>query len=220
MKNYFIPRADVAFNNWQAILIAYVATNKVRFNITDEAWAKLTQLKDVWDVKFAIADKPETRTAPAVIEKKEARNDYEDELRAFIKGFLQYNPSVTDGDRASMGLPIHSTSRTPVPAPTTYPEFEMDSSVIRRLTVRFHDYGKKSYAKPHGVHGAEIRWAILPEAPAGVRELSNSAFDTHTPFTLEFTDTERGQTVYFCMRWENTRGEKGPWGEIGSAIIP
>jgi hypothetical protein len=31
---------------------------------------------------------------------------------------------------------------------------------------------------------------------------------------------QRGKTVYFALRWENTRGEKGPWSEIMSAIIP
>jgi hypothetical protein len=43
---------------------------------------------------------------------------------------------------------------------------------------------------------------------------------THTPFTLEFDENERGKTIYFCLCGENTRGEKGPWSEIQNAIIP
>jgi hypothetical protein len=220
MKSYFIPGADAAFNSWQSILIAYAIANKVSFNIPDNALDTLLQLKDVWDVKFALADNPETRTSPIVIAKNEAKQNYEKELRAFIKAFLQYNPAVTDEDRANMGLPIHSTSRKPVPVPTTYPESEVDSSVIRRLSIRFRDLGKKTIAKPYGVHGAEIRWAILSETPSGVDKLVNSAFDTHTPFTIEFKEEERGQSFYFCLRWENTRGDKGPWSEIANAKIP
>jgi hypothetical protein len=30
----------------------------------------------------------------------------------------------------------------------------------------------------------------------------------------------RGKRVYFCLRWETSTSLKGPWGEIGSAIIP
>ena len=48
----------------------------------------------------------------------------------------------------------------------------------------------------------------------------HSEFDTASPFTLNFQGHERGKTVYFCLRWENTVGEKGPWGEIYSAIVP
>jgi hypothetical protein len=31
---------------------------------------------------------------------------------------------------------------------------------------------------------------------------------------------DRGKKLYFALRWENTRGEKGPWSEIHSTIIP
>jgi hypothetical protein len=30
----------------------------------------------------------------------------------------------------------------------------------------------------------------------------------------------RGKRIYFRARWENNRGEKGPWSEIGESIIP
>jgi hypothetical protein len=81
-------------------------------------------------------------------------------------------------------------------------------------------FHKKSKAKPAGQHGAEIRWAISDTPVVDVAALARSSFDTRTPFTLEFQGHERGQTVYFCLCWENTRGEKGPWSEIQSAIIP
>ncbi|MDR3235698.1 MAG: hypothetical protein LBT48_03095, partial [Prevotellaceae bacterium] len=102
---------------------------------------------------------------------------------------------------------------------TTMPFFEIDSSVIRRLIIHFFDQDTKK-AKPAGVHGAEIRWAIRDEPVVDVEDLTNSSFDTRTPFTLEFKGHERGQTVYFCLCWENTTGEKGPWSEIVGAIIP
>jgi hypothetical protein len=35
-----------------------------------------------------------------------------------------------------------------------------------------------------------------------------------------FENDQRGKTVYFALRWENTRGEKGPWSAIQIAIIP
>jgi hypothetical protein len=29
-----------------------------------------------------------------------------------------------------------------------------------------------------------------------------------------------GKKIYFILRWENTRGKKGLWSEIVSAVIP
>jgi hypothetical protein len=153
--------------------------------------------------------------------KNDSRKTLEKSLRQAVKEYLANNHLVTDEDRDNLGLPIHKTTRTPAPVATTYPDFDVDSSVIRRLTVHFYDQGsKKSKAKPAGQHGAEIKWAILDAPPASLNDLIHSAFDTHTPFTLEFDENQRGQTVYFCLCWENTRGEKGPWSEIVSAIIP
>jgi hypothetical protein len=74
--------------------------------------------------------------------------------------------------------------------------------------------------KPAGQHGAEIRWDILDAPPARWDELIHSDIDTSSPFTLWFEHDQRGKTVYFAARWENTRGKKGPWSDIFSAIIP
>jgi hypothetical protein len=162
---------------------------------------------------------PEVRTTVAIEKKDEARRVLEKQLRAAIREHLTYNSAVTDADRKLLKLPIHKTSRTPVPDPTTYPDFDVDSSVIRHLSINFYDQGSKSKAKPFGVHGAEIKWGI-DTLTANPDELPNSSFDTKTPFTLEFKGDERGKTVYFCLCWENTTGKKGPWSEIVSAIIP
>jgi hypothetical protein len=77
-----------------------------------------------------------------------------------------------------------------------------------------------SGAKPPGQHAVEMCWAILDAPPAGPEELFHSCVDTRSPFRLEFSGHERGNTVYFALRWENSRGEKGPWGEVWNAIIP
>jgi hypothetical protein len=57
-------------------------------------------------------------------------------------------------------------------------------------------------------------------APSRWEDLRHSAFDTHTPLTLSFESDQRGKTLYFALRWENTRGEKGKYSPIASAIIP
>jgi hypothetical protein len=70
------------------------------------------------------------------------------------------------------------------------------------------------YARP------ETGWLVCDTLPACWDELTHSAIDTNSPFTLSFENDQRGKTVYFAIRWENTRGEKGPCSEILNTIIP
>jgi hypothetical protein len=75
-------------------------------------------------------------------------------------------------------------------------------------------------AKPFGVRGVEIRWAILSEPPTSHDDLARSEFDTRSPYIFQFDLADAGKRLYLCARWENTTGQKGPWGKIESVIIP
>ncbi|MDR3194423.1 MAG: hypothetical protein LBT76_03910, partial [Tannerella sp.] len=141
-------------------------------------------------------------------------------VRAFVNRYLRYNEAVTDGDRLSLGLHIRDTKLTPAPVPATCPVAIITLPGIRQLSVAFRDEGAYSRGKPLNVTGCEIRYAILDNWPESVDELIHSAFFTHSPCIFTFDENRRGKTVYFCLRWENARGEKGPWSGIQMAIIP
>jgi hypothetical protein len=80
--------------------------------------------------------------------------------------------------------------------------------------------GSDSKAKPYGVNGAVIIYAVLDAPPADHSALTSSVLATRTPHILEFTEEERGKTVYVAICWQNEKGQKGPWSEIESAIVP
>jgi hypothetical protein len=176
-------------------------------------------LLTAYETAFNAAQNP-NRGKVDVLTKNEAKEALITALWTFIKGYLTYNPAVSDADRENMGLPLHDGTRTPAPAPTTIPELELDSSVIRQITVHFKDAGSDRRGKPAHVHGVELRWRLLDNAPSSVEDLKNSAFDTASPYTFRFDEAERGKALYICLCWENSKGEKGPFGEIYKAIIP
>ena len=220
MSKKTIPTTDAAFNEWQQVISTKSIMNASAWGL-DAEWLSgtLTPAKGTWQGKWAACQNPATRTQLATFEKNEARKVYEPLLRILV-GNLEYNTKVTDEDRLEMGIAIRPTRRTPVPVPVTYPDFTVDTGTIRSLTINFRDHNSKSKAKPAGVSGAVICWALLDNAPEGVEALVNSELDTASPFTLKFTESQRGRRVYFCLAWQNTKGEKGPWCEIGAAIIP
>jgi hypothetical protein len=135
---------------------------------------------------------------------------------------LKGNPLVTDEDLETMMLPKRPDgTRHEAPVATTHPASRALTTELRQITIEFYeDEGMLSRAKPDGQHGAEIRWAILPAPPTHIRELIESSFDTHTPCTLVFDEADRGKTLYYALRWENTVGKKGPFSPILNVVIP
>jgi hypothetical protein len=166
-------------------------------------------------------ENPAQRTPAKTAELQITEKAFREAYRQLYTGFLKSSPLVTDKDLLEMGLPErHSGGGKPAPLPTTLVEASVVPIGPGIIEIHFRDKGSDSKAKPAGVHGAEIAWAILDTPPADWSELVHSSFDTHTPLRMTFENHLRGKTLYFALRWENTTGEKGDWNEIQSVIIP
>ena len=135
-------------------------------------------------------------------------------------GFRLRNPIITDAQRIALGLHVRDTTYTTVSVPKTRPELDIDVVGFRRLKVIFRDMGSDSKAKPYGTIGAVIAYAVLDAPPADPDALTRTVLATRTPYIIEFTEEERGKTVYAAICWQNEKGERGPWSEIESAIVP
>ncbi|MDR1584168.1 MAG: hypothetical protein LBS55_13105 [Prevotellaceae bacterium] len=217
----FIPKKDRDFLSWAINFLKYLLSILARITFPNDVYLELVTLRDDFAQKFETAEEPATRTKLTVQAKKTARKTLEKRLRQAVKEYLTFNHAVTDEDRDGLGLPIYKDKRTPAPVATKAPDFDVDTSVIGRVGINFYEKdGDHKRGKPAGQHCVEIAWAILDTPPARWDELIHSAADTHTPYTFVFENDRRGKTLYFALRWENTTGQKGPWSEIQSAIIP
>ena len=152
--------------------------------------------------------------------KDEAKEAAKIAMRDFAHTGIRHNKLMHDEDRLVYGIRPADGTHTQDTAPTSYPEAEGDTSIPRQVSFHFWDSATKKRGKPHGVHGAEFRWAQLDHPPTSIEELIHSEFDTASPLTLTFDEADRGKRIYYCLRWESNTNLKGPWGEIGSVIIP
>ncbi|MDR1674861.1 MAG: hypothetical protein LBR86_00080 [Tannerella sp.] len=215
-----IPRKDADFHIRQKRLHTLADANIALWGL-DPVWMAGTfdPAADHWDSKYAAYLDPQTRTPLITAEKNAARKAYEPDVSLLLKG-LRYNTRLTEDQRLELGLTDYDTSHTPPSVLHSYPVVVVTPIGPGQLRLDWHDSltGKKS--KSHLVHGCEVRKAILPVPPKSAEEILPSEFSTRTPYFLEFDLSLRGQTVYFCFRWEDTRGRKGPWSGILSAIIP
>jgi hypothetical protein len=219
----FLPRPDRTFLSWVINFLKYLMGRVEAFNFPQALFQKLQQEKDVFANKLELTEEPTTHTKVSVQEKNDARKLLETDLRQAIAEYLTHNHLLTDGDRQLLGLPVHKTTHTPVPTPAGKTDFSIEPMGGSRLVIHYHAHDEEreaKNAKPFGVHGVEIAWAVLDTPPASYADLAHSTFDTRSPYTFQFDLSDAGKRFYCCLRWENTRGEKGPWSEIQSAIIP
>jgi hypothetical protein len=220
-KQQSIPKKDADFDTAQNVIVATANANRTKWSL-DAAWldSELLPQKAKWKAAWAAYANPATRTPSITFAKTEQRKAYEKLLRLLVKG-LQSNVHVTPDDLLAMGIVVPSPDRKPSPVAGDSPDADADTSIRGHLSIHFFERGSRhKKGKPAGQHGAEIRWLLSDTPPTRWDELIHSEIDTNSPFVLQFENDQRGRTVYFALRWENTRGEKGPWSEIQSAIIP
>jgi hypothetical protein len=138
----------------------------------------------------------------------------------FIAKYIDNNDAITIPIRDELGLIIKDTTRTPVPVPSTYPEFFVKVKDIRMLEVHFKDKGSANKARPYGYSGAVVYYGVSDAAPVEAEDLPHSLLATKTPYTLTFTEAERGKRVYIALVWQNEKGQKGPFSQVEEAFIP
>jgi hypothetical protein len=129
-------------------------------------------------------------------------------------------PPMNEENFLQLGLPLPDTIRTPHVNVTEEVDFVLEIQGIRQVHVRFWVKGKSSMAKPSGYDGAVVDWGIRDTTPAEPEDLTSHTMASRTPHTIQFTEEERGKTVYIALRWQNERGITGPWSDIKSTIVP
>ncbi|MDR2118268.1 MAG: hypothetical protein LBP25_01850, partial [Tannerellaceae bacterium] len=118
--------------------------------------------------------------------------------------------------------PRPADERTPAPVATEAPAYKLSQLSAHRIQIDYYDGTDETpkRAKPEGQHGVEIRWNFSDTPVTDAEDLTNSVFDTATPAILSFSGHDHGRTLYLALRWENSRGEKGPWSTVTETYVP
>ena len=216
----WLPRREQDFNElceyWAQALMDTAKMNAFAWDAAEctRVAGIITSYTAAWH-EYHSADTSANRLA-----KDELKAQAEEAMRDFAHTGIRHNKRMTDAERLPFGIRPGDGTPSPDTEPVSWPEAEGDTATPRQVGIHYWDNVTKKRGKPHHIHGAEIRWAVLAQPPAHIDELIHSSFDTASPFTLKFDEADRGKRVYFCLRWESTTNLKGPFWEIYSAIIP
>lgn len=217
MKDY-IPDSEADFELWRISFDKYLKNNLAALGLTAGDIAALDALQTNWGNALNSFISAKAAFEAAVALKNDARQQYEDAIRAFVKQ-LQANPATTDDQRAGLGITIPDTTRTRTPVPATRPIGWVETEPLRNV-VNFRDKETPdTKAKPKGYRGCQI-WAYTgAQPPTDLDQYQFLATDTQTPYVHVFEMEDAGKTIHYRLRWVNTRDEPGPWSETIAATI-
>ena len=218
-KNY-IPHNNLDFALWAQSLYDYANENHARFGIVAVEPDILTRLQAFQELVLRCKDSNHIKADE--VERNAARKVVEKEVRNFVQGVLVHNTKVSERDREIMKIPVYDTIRTSVGAPVGQAIVVVSFPGRAQLKVHINhvedtpydakaDYGCRVYMKVCA-HGET--------PPAAGTEITESRFTRRKILKYDFPTTDTGKTAYFCVRYENGKGDAGQWGPMVSAVIP
>jgi hypothetical protein len=219
-RKQIIPDKDADFDVMQRRLHTVANANISKWGL-DSTWITnvFNPAAALWNAKYAVYKEPLTRTQVITAEKIAARKAYKPHISLLVKS-LRVNTRLSENDRLEAGLENYDTTPTAPEVPVSWPIIVFKPVAAGVLRGDYHDSESGLRRKGKGIHGMEVRIGVPDQPPVSPEEMPHSEFSTRTPYIKAFDQSLRGKKAYFCSRWENTRGQKGPWSEIISAIIP
>jgi hypothetical protein len=216
----YMPSKDSEFDTLQSNVYGTATSNATQWLIPKEVITSLDPFRLRWNNAYTVYLNPAARTKAVTREKNDAKKEYRSMLRTFIQGQIMHNPLVSDAARISMGLPVYDRKPTQVVPPKTRPDMDIIFSQILKHFIHVRDSESKSAGKPKHVIGFELWRRIGGDTTPKYDEMTLVEVATRSPHKVEYTSVDRGTLVWYAARWVNTRGEKGPWSETVSAIVP
>ncbi|MDR1500575.1 MAG: hypothetical protein LBI58_06295 [Tannerellaceae bacterium] len=223
----WLPRARVALHTLIKGVKSFIDVNAERLAMDKTTrlgdWYKLVFCAafDPYDADYLLWEDPDTRTFMGT-EKLKASEKIIIPLFRELYSLLKGNPLVKDADLKAMNLPERSSNEHhPAPVATEAPAFDVVPLSSNRLRISFYvEDSENRRGKPKGQHGAEIRWGFTDEVKVNPNHLSETSFDTASPFILTFEVEDIGKRIGIALRWANTKSEKGPWSDVAFTYVP
>jgi hypothetical protein len=206
----YIPSSDAELAAWAGNFTSKLTDHAGELEIPPAEVTAQQQLYSAFMGLYTQASGPDRTTVITA-----AKNALVANIRG-LANFRLKNPKIPVALLRDMGFPEKDNSRTPKPTPRTYPRYWIEQVGARTLKVSYSVENGGRGSKPPESAGTRVFYGV----PAKPEDLPASKWVTRCPHTFHFREEDRSKCAYFAARWENSKGDEGPWGEIISEIIP
>jgi hypothetical protein len=163
---------------------------------------------------------PATSTQLALSDLKDAEKAFFPLYREF-HAMVKASPLVTDADLQAMGFPPRPSGERS-PHSVEHMRVDLNAKAVGNLglSVAFENRDTGSSAVPYYLTGVVLYYSFSDTQITDQSELTHSKLATRSPHEFTFDPKDRGKMIYLAGRWQNRRGELGPWSEIVALIVP
>ncbi len=221
MSSESIPGNDSEFDQFASKLVDVVTADPDKYGLTALEVAGLQAALVTWSAVYEAHKAAQDTAAKAAEERSQARDTIEALVRsAAVK--IHATPGMDNATRVAAGLQPRSDARTIIGPPETRPIGRLEHLPHNRVVLHFADETTpRRLAKPAGVQGCQI-WAHLggDDAPTDDSAYAFIGLDTRTPYVDEHDPANAGKNIYYRLRWQNAKGEPGPWGKALAGKVP
>jgi hypothetical protein len=221
----------VMAKKWAGVL----KTRGAEWNIPPAEVTELTTLTAAADTALTEAQSSK-RTSALTAKCKTAFEALAEKMRSVNNQYF-LSPPLMDVDFATLDLKSRDTNHSPVSSPTSRAEADVSRSGAHQLELHLRPASGSPLDSRRSDYGYRIYYGVLPlrgsrspvdaeakreliQVPTTGNDLPFSKFTHRQKEVFDFVQEDSGKTAYFCVRYENAKGESGPWGSIFSAVIP
>lgn len=213
MGSSYIPDTDAGYDAWLLNFSTKLTASPTTYGlVTGDATAVAAQYT-AWHAAFLAATTPATRTPVTVATKDTQRAATLLIVRPYAVT-VSRNSAVSDANKIALGVNPNSSIPTPVPPPSAIPVLNLDSSVPGVQTLRYtNPSSPTSRAKPEGAIALQLFRSTATTLPTDPLAGGYLGAYTKIPLTVENSPGDKGKTARYWARWQNRKGEVGPWSD-------
>ena len=201
--------------NWRNVM----GENLTLWNVTEDAFTKFCSAIDAFDKELSIPLNDRSRVSNARL--RTACNELRVIMRDIKRRYFLL-PPLDKADLIALGLKLKDDTPTAVGKPLGVAAANVKylGKKVMQLYIH-HVEGTPLNEKAN--YGYKIYYGVYADSetpPASGKDLRENTFTRKKKELFTFQPEDTGKTAYFCIRYENSKGEAGPWGQLLSAIIP
>lgn len=215
----YLPASESLLQEWANNFASKLTAAPATYGITAPEALVMQTAYDEFIAAYAIAIDPATRTKSAIETKNIKKSAMIGEIRPLAMQ-IKLNDSVSNADKLDLGLTLSDGTITPIPAPSTQPIIMIVGATPQQQALRVVDSATpQSRAKPAGATGLQLFGKAATSGPVSPDDCKFIGFITRQPFVVNWAAGDVGKTAYYYARWQNAKGEVGPWSLVASFTI-
>lgn len=220
----YIPAKLADFSDWLENFATLIAVDPTDYGLIAGDASAISAQNTAFQAAYLASTNPITRTSATVATTRGARAAALAVVRPYAMR-INANQTVTDAQRADLGITIRTVTPTPVPPPATAPVLSLRAAIPGQYTMDYRDsVNPDPKAKPGNVIGCEIVMALGVAPAVDPDVLPTKAISTRAPFALGFAPGDKGKVVTLYARWRVRSGSSGisaagPWSAQFTGIV-